>query len=428
MSFRNKVRRLFSRSGKTREPSGDLPDCLGARTVRYLARTPERGIEVRKLIDFLIVDAAQVNASDIHLDPFQEHVLARFRIDGILHDVARLPVSIKGALANRVKVMADLKIYEHRVPQDGKARADASLGGFEMRVSLSPMVSGEKISIRLFRPGEQRFKVTKLGFDPETLAAFLRLIQQPHGLVLLTGPVGSGKTTTLYTALTHLAATQGQRLNITTVEDPVEFILPRVNQASVNEAQGFTYPVALRSILRHDPQVIMIGEIRDEETAMIAVRASLSGHLVLSTVHSGTAAGAFARIINLRADPPLVAGATLGVLNLRLVRVNCKHCAAPYEPDPRQLTRLEGVDREQAYFRKGAGCARCGFTGFRGRVPLTELLVMDAELEKAVAANATTSALHELAVKRGMRTLRESALRRVLAGETTLEEVAGQPG
>jgi type II secretory ATPase GspE/PulE/Tfp pilus assembly ATPase PilB-like protein len=405
-----------------------LPRCLGARTAHYLDGTAEYSLEARALLDHLLLDAVHAGASDVHLDPFEDHILARFRIDGILHDVARLPASLKGALANRVKVMADLKIHEHRVPQDGKARMDAALGGYEMRVSLSPMVGGEKVSIRLFRPGERRFNVQSLGFDPETLREFLRLVGQPNGLILLAGPVGSGKTTTLYTALTHLTETRGERLNITTVEDPVECTLPRVNQASVNVPQGFTYPIALRSILRHDPQVIMIGEIRDEETAGIAVRASLSGHLVLSTVHSGTAAGAFARLINLKVDAPLLASATLGVLNIRLVRVNCPTCAQPYEPDAKLLARLGGRDLEHASFRHGAGCAACGFTGFRGRAPLTEFLVMNPELEKLVSTGAPAVAIHELALKNGMQPLSESALRRVFAGETTLEEVGGYLG
>jgi type II secretory ATPase GspE/PulE/Tfp pilus assembly ATPase PilB-like protein len=427
MTWFDTLRRWLRLEGGRREDA-PLPRCLGARTVQYLDRTGEYSLEARALLDHLLLDAVHAGASDVHLDPFEDHILARFRIDGLLHDVARLPTSLKGALANRVKVMADLKIHEHRVPQDGKARMDAALGGYEMRVSLSPMVGGEKVSIRLFRPGERRFNVASLGFDADTLREFLRLVSQPNGLILLAGPVGSGKTTTLYTALTHLTETRGERLNITTVEDPVECTLPRVNQASVNVPQGFTYPIALRSILRHDPQVIMIGEIRDEETAGIAVRASLSGHLVLSTVHSGTAAGAFARLINLKVDAPLLASATLGVLNIRLVRLNCSECAQPYEPEPKLLARLAGRDLEHASFRHGAGCAACGFTGFRGRAPLTEFLVMNPELEKLVSTGASAAAIHELARKSGMHPLAESALRRVFAGETTLEEVGGYLG
>lgn len=427
MSWLGTVRRWLRRNGGVPDEPA-LPRCLGARTVHYLQSAPLHALEARVLLDHLLLDAAHAGASDVHLDPFEDHILARFRIDGILHDVAQLPASLKGALVNRVKVMADLKIHEHRVPQDGKARADEQLGGFEMRVSLSPMVGGEKVSIRLFRPGDRRFSVQTLGFEAATLREFLRLVEQPNGLILLAGPVGSGKTTTLYSALTYLTETRGERLNITTVEDPVECTLPRVNQASVNVPQGFTYPVALRSILRHDPQVIMIGEIRDEETAGIAVRASLSGHLVLSTVHSGTAAGAFARLINLKVDPPLLAGATLGVLNLRLVRRNCPLCAQPYEPEERLLARLTGRPLEHASFRRGAGCAACGYTGFRGRAPVTELLVMNPELEKLVSTGAPAVSIHELALQSGMSPLLESALHRVFQGETTLEEVSGYLG
>ena len=424
MAFFARIRHWLNAPILRRAVADGPPACLGAGTAEYLAKTSVPAIEARRLVDLLLLDAVRANASDIHLDPFEDHVLARFRIDGILHDVARLPVSLKGAVINRVKVMADLKIYEHRIPQDGKARAEDDLGGFEMRVSLSPMVSGEKISIRLFRPEERRLALKALGFDPDTLREFVRLIEQPQGLFLLTGPVGSGKTTALYTALTHLVETNGERLNIMTVEDPVERTLSRVNQASVNVPQGFTYPVALRSILRHDPQVIMIGEIRDEETAATAIRASLSGHLVLSTVHSATAAGAFARLTNLRVEPPLLASATLGVLNLRLVRINCTACAIPYQPDARQRARLAGHDLEHAYFRRGTGCAACGFTGFHGRAPITEFLVMQPLLEKPVAAGASTGEIHEAALRNGMLPLSESALGRVLAGETTFEEVS----
>lgn len=425
MPLFDSLRRMLSSEGKRAAPAAKLPVGRGARTMDYLSKTGEFSIEARYLLDLILLDALDAKASDIHLDPAEDHMLVRFRIDGMLHDVVRLHAHLKGPLANRVKVMADLKIYEHRVPQEGKAKADASMGGFEMRVSLSPMVAGEKISIRLFRPGEQRFNVQSLGFDPDTLNQWVNLISRPHGLLLLTGPVGSGKTTTLYSTLTHLVNTQGQRLNITTVEDPVESVLPRVNQATVNVAQGFTYPIALRSILRHDPQVIMIGEIRDEETAGIAVRASLSGHLVLSTVHSGTAAGAFARMANLNVDPQLLASATLGVMNLRLARQNCTQCAIPYEPGPMYLARLEGLDLDRAFFRKGSGCAACAFTGFQGRLPITELLVMNPELERLVATNAPSNQIHDLAEQHGMRSLAVNAVLRAFDGETTLEEISG---
>lgn len=425
MPLFDSLRRMLSSEGKRRAPAAKLPTCRGARTVDYLSKTGEFSIEARYLLDLILLDAIEVSSSDVHLDPAEDHMLVRFRIDGMLHDVVKLPAHLKGPLANRVKVMADLKIYENRVPQEGKAKADPSMGGFEMRVSLSPMVAGEKISIRLFRPGEQRFSVQTLGFDQDTLNQWVSLISQPHGLVLLTGPVGSGKTTTLYSTLTHLVNTQGQRLNITTVEDPVESVLTRVNQASVNMAQGFTYPIALRSILRHDPQVIMIGEIRDEETANIAVRAGLSGHLVLSTVHSGTAAGAFARMTNLHVDPQLLASATLGVMNLRLVRRNCTKCAIPYEPGPMHMARLEGLDLDRAFFRKGTGCPECGFTGFQSRLPITELLAMNPELEKLVAENAPSGQIHDLAETHGMRSLAVNAVLRAFDGETTLEEISG---
>ncbi|MCD6050633.1 MAG: type secretion system protein (GspE) [Verrucomicrobia bacterium] len=330
MPLFDSLRRMLSTEGKRTAPVAKAPVGRGARTTEYLTKTGEYGVEARYLLDLILLDA----------------------------------------------------LDEHRVPQEGKAKADPSMGGFEMRVSLSPMVAGEKISIRLFRPGEQRFSVQTLGFDDDTLHQWVNLIARPHGLLLLTGPVGSGKTTTLYSTLTHLVNTQGQRLNITTVEDPVESVLPRVNQATVNVAQGFTYPIALRSILRHDPQVIMIGEIRDEETAGIAVRASLSGHLVLSTVHSGTAAGAFARMANLHVD-------------------------------------------HRAFFRKGSGCAACAFTGFQGRIPITELLVMNPEIERLVATNAPSTQIHDLAEQHGMRSLAVNAVLRAFNGETTLEEISG---
>jgi type II secretory ATPase GspE/PulE/Tfp pilus assembly ATPase PilB-like protein len=297
------------------------------------------------------------------------------------------------------------------------------LGGCEQRISIFPTTRGEKIVVRIFDPSHRSFDLASLGFDDDVLQEFVRLITRPSGLILLTGPTGSGKTTAIYSAIYTLVQRYGPAVSIATVEDPVEFNLPMVSQAQVNLAQDFTYPRALRSLMRQDPQVIMIGEIRDPETAAIAVQAGLTGHLVISTIHSGSTAGVFARLMNMNIEPFLLASSVTGILGMRLIRTNCAFCTQPYEPEPVLMKLVPAVEWENSSFRRGAGCEQCHETGFTGRVSVCELMTVNQQLRESVIDKRPTRAIQEVAVDHGMKTMWVRGLRRALEGQTTLEEI-----
>jgi type II secretory ATPase GspE/PulE/Tfp pilus assembly ATPase PilB-like protein len=288
---------------------------------------------------------------------------------------------------------------------------------------LFPTVRGEKIVARLFDPKTRSFELDELGFEKETLAAFKKLLARPSGLLLLTGPTGSGKTTAIYSALSHILARMGPSVSISTIEDPVEFNLPMVSQGQINLMKEFTYPVALRALLRQDPQVIVVGEIRDPETASIALQAGLTGHLVISTIHSASSAGVFARLINMDIEPFLLASSVIGVLSLRLIRRNCLHCQQPYRPEAACLRCLTPEELEAAQFRRGPGCAECLHTGFGGRTAVAELMLVDEILREAVLLKKPTRALQQVAIEQGLQTLWRMGLRHVFSGQTPLEEL-----
>src|SRR5439155_10470304 len=313
--------------------------------------------------------------------------------------------------------------YQTGLPQEGHASTGPELGGVELRISVFPTVRGEKIVVRLFDPSNRSFDMVSLGFDEETLAKFIQLLSHPSGMILLTGPTGSGKTTAIYSALYHIVQRSGPAVSISTVEDPVEFNLPMVSQAQVRPVQNFTYPVALRSLMRQDPQVIMVGEIRDTETAAIAVQAGLTGHLVISTIHSGIAAGVFARLINMDIEPFLLASSIIAVLGIRLIRKNCAYCSEPYQPEAGLLRSLPEEMVANTKFLRGTGCKECLNTGFKGRSAVTELLVVDEVFRDAVLQKMPTRALQQVAIQQGMQTLWQMGLRRVVNGETPLEEI-----
>lgn len=393
-------------------------------TTRYLqSLPPQKGIEVATLVNYLILDAIKANASDIHIEPWESTLAVRIRLNGVLTELVHLPLDLMEKISGRLKVMADLISYQTDLPQEGHVPANPEWGGVELRISVFPVVRGEKIVVRLFDPSNRSFDLGGLGFEEETLQALIKLLSRPSGMILLTGPTGSGKTTAIYAALTHLVQKHGVTISISTVEDPVEFNLPMVSQAQVNRAKEFTYPIALRSLMRQDPQVIMIGEIRDAETAAIAVQAGLTGHLVISTIHAGSTAGVFARLINMDIEPFLLSSSIIGVLGLRLIRKNCTFCAVPYQPDPALANLMPADAQEVAQFRKGAGCPECVFTGFSGRTAVTELLVVDEVLREAILHKLPTRRLQEVAVQQGMHTLWEMGLRRVIQGQTPLEEI-----
>jgi len=381
-----------------------------------------QGVEVSVLVNCLVQDAIRLGASDLHIEPWETSIAVRARVNGVLTEVAHLPLDLMEKISMRFKVMSNLVTYQVGTPQDGTAIGGPELDGVQLRVSIFPTTRGEKIVVRLFDPRDRRFELDALGFEDSTLQGLLRALNRTSGLLLFTGPTGSGKTSTMYSSLCHIMQRDGTSISISTVEDPVEFNLPMVSQTQINPAQEFTYAIALRSIMRQDPQVIMVGEIRDADTASIAVQAGLTGHLVLSTIHCGVSAGAFTRLINMEIEPFMLASSILGVMGLRLVRSICPNCAQPYEPTPSQLKVVPESLIPQAQFRRGAGCEQCHESGYASRLPVSELLLVNEPFREAVLKKMPTSALEEIAIQQGMRTLWQNGLTRAIAGQTTLEE------
>jgi len=392
-------------------------------TVQYLqSELAAQGVEVSVLVNCLVQDAIRLGASDLHIEPWETAIAVRARVNGVLTEVAHLPLDLLDKISMRFKVMSNLVTYQAGTPQDGTAIGGPELDGVQLRVSIFPTTRGEKIVVRLFDPRDRRFELGTLGFEDSTLQGLLRALKRTSGLLLFTGPTGSGKTSTMYSSLCHIMQRDGTSVSISTVEDPVEFNLSMVSQTQINPAQEFTYAIALRSIMRQDPQVIMVGEIRDADTASIAVQAGLTGHLVLSTIHCGVSAGAFTRLINMEIEPFMLASSILGVMGLRLVRSICANCAQPCEPTPSQLKLVPESLIEQAQFRRGAGCDQCNQSGYAGRLPVSELLLVNEPFREAILKKLPTSALEEIAIQQGMRTLWQNGLARAIAGQTTLEE------
>lgn len=385
--------------------------------------SPSNPIDITTLVNSIILDAVDMGASDVHIEPWAERVGVRVRVNGMLEELVYLPIEFRDRIVGRIKVLANLASHIHGVPQDGKATLDANLGGAEMRVSIFPTVLGEKVVMRLFSSKTRSYDLRALGLDEETYTAYLSILNKPSGLILLTGPTGSGKTTAIYASIYYLFERHGPSMSITSVEDPVEVNLPMVNQAQLNPAMEFTYPSAMRSLMRQDPQVIMIGEIRDVDTAHIAVQAGMTGHLVISTIHSGTTGGVFARLINMEIEPFLLASSIIAVLGVRLVRGNCQHCLEPYSPDHLAM-RMVPEDIVQTHqFLHGAGCDQCGHTGYSGRTAITELLAVNEDIREAVILKRPTRAIQSIAIGNGMKTLWDVGLAKAMAGQTTLEEV-----
>ena len=394
-------------------------------TVDYLKseRVASQGPEIIVLVNCMVHDAIKLGASDLHIEPWEDVIVVRARVNGVLLEVAHLQPDLLDKIAARFKVMSNLVTYQSGIPQDGTAIGGPELDNVQLRISIFPTTRGEKIVVRLFDPKDRRFDLNTLGFEDSTQQGLLRLLRRPGGLLLFTGPVGSGKTSTMYSALCHIMQRDGSSISISTVEDPVEFNLPMVSQTQINPAQEFTYAVALRSILRQDPQVVMVGEIRDPETAAIAVQAGLTGHLVLSTIHSGVSAGAFTRLINMEIEPFMLSSSVLGVMGMRLIRRNCRDCLQPYDPEPSQLKIIPEALLPEAQFRRGTGCDGCHNTGFSGRMPVTELLVTDEPFREAVLKKMPTSALERIAINQGMKTISQNGLQRVVDGQTSLDEM-----
>ncbi len=375
---------------------------------------------VVRLVNLLIIEALDARASDVHLEGYADGLHVRYRVDGVLQPAPSPPPHLTAAIISRLKIMAELDIAERRMPQDGRIRLRLQNRQVDVRVSTAPTLRGESVVLRLLDKERGRISLTELGMADDTFEQFKESIARPHGIVLVTGPTGSGKTTTLYGAIELLRT---GREKILTVEDPVEYELPGVPQVPVNEKVGVTFAAALRSLLRQDPDIILVGEIRDAETAQIATQAALTGHLVLSTLHTNDAPTALTRLLDLGVASYLVASTVDAVLAQRLVRVICPKCKVATQPDKR-AARVFDIDAQGlTTVWKGQGCEYCRETGYRGRQGVYELLVMDNHLRLETQAKRGSEELREIAIRNGMRTLQEDALRLVRAGVTTLDEV-----
>jgi type IV pilus assembly protein PilB len=378
---------------------------------------------VVRLVNAVFTDAIRKRASDIHIEPYEKVFRVRFRIDGVLHEILQPPLALKNAVSSRIKVMASLDIAERRLPQDGRIKLKLGKGeAIDIRVSVLPTLFGEKIVMRLLDKSNLQTDMTKLGFEDRALQDFMEAIYKPYGMVLVTGPTGSGKTTTLYSAIAELNKTT---TNISTAEDPVEFNLLGINQVQVHEDIGLSFAAALRSFLRQDPDIIMVGEIRDLETAEIGVKAALTGHLVLSTLHTNDAPSTINRLLNMGVAPFLVASSVNLILAQRLARRICQNCKEDAPITPATLIEL-GIPQDEVdnYApKKGAGCPNCGMTGYRGRIALYEVMPIGEEIRDLVLAGENTIAIKRAAMRHGVKTLRQSGLTKVAEGVTTIEEV-----
>jgi general secretion pathway protein E len=376
-----------------------------------------------RLVNSLFYQATKERASDIHIEPFEQELLIRFRIDGILYDTITPPKAIQSLLISRIKIMAGLNIAEKRLPQDGRIRLKVAGRDIDMRASVIPTAFGERVVLRLLDRASALLGLEELGLNGRHLTVVNRLIHQSHGIVLVTGPTGSGKTTTLYAALSTINSSEK---NILTIEDPIEYQLRGIGQMQVHPKIDLTFAAGLRSILRQDPDVIMIGEIRDAETAEIAIQSALTGHLVFSTLHTNDSFGAVSRLLDMGIEPFLVSSSVLGVMAQRLVRRVCPGCRIPYRPEERQIREV-GLTLEivgdRPFYQPGAGCEACHNKGYRGRAGIHELLLLTDTIRALVMARADAATIRRAAVASGMRTLRDDGAEKVLAGLTTVEEV-----
>jgi len=376
---------------------------------------------VIRLVNLIIRRAIMDGASDIHIEPAKDRVRTRYRIDGVMHDEMAVPKKIQPSLISRIKIMSEMDIAEKRAPQDGRISAVIEGRQFDFRVSTLPSVHGEKVVLRILDKNSISVGLNSLGMMPQVMEQFESVISRTYGIILVTGPTGSGKSTTLYSVLNKLNS--GEK-NILTVEDPVEYELPGITQTNVNPRAGLTFATGLRTMLRQDPDIIMVGEIRDAETAIIAVEAALTGHLVLSTLHTNDAPGSIARLIDMGIEPFLIASGVIAVLAQRLVRGICPKCKESYSPPKDAMKRL-GLDvneTDEVTFYRGRGCEHCKQTGYKGRKGVFELMVITDRVRDLTLAKASTHAVREAAIEGGMRTLKDDALEKILLGTTTLEE------
>lgn len=375
------------------------------------------------LVNLVILRAVKERASDIHIEPFGEDILkVRYRIDGILHDVMSLPKNLQLSVVSRIKIMSDLDIAEKRLPQDGRIQVNIAGRNINIRVSILPAVTGESAVLRILDPSSILLELDSLGFSPDILPNFLSLVKKPNGIILVTGPTGSGKSTTLYTTLNLLNSTEKK---IMTIEDPVEYRLKGISQVQAKPKIGLTFAAGLRSFLRQDPDIMLVGEIRDKETAEIAVQAALTGHIVLSTLHTNDAPSSVIRLIDMGIEPFLISSSVVGIIAQRLVRTICPKCKKEIKMTPEISKILDEyeISSEGINLYKGEGCPYCKDTGYRGRIAIFELMVITENIRELISRNVTTGKLREAAISEGMIQLREDGVRKVCEGLTTIDEI-----
>ena len=405
--------------------TGSLKEIIASIDKDKLAEGEKLGEEapIIKIVNHLIVEAVQMKASDIHIEPEERVLNVRYRVDGMLHTQPALPRDLSPAIISRVKIMSGLDIAEKRLPQDGRIMMKVGSKNVDFRVSTCPTVHGENVVLRILDKSGLTLNLESLGFPTREFSLFKELLSSPYGIILVTGPTGSGKTTTLYSALQIV---NREHVNIMTVEDPVEYQFPGIRQVQVNPVAGLTFASALRSFLRQDPNIIMLGEIRDKETAEIAVQAALTGHLVFSTLHTNDSPSAFTRLIDMGVEPFLVSSSILGVLAQRLVRKVCEKCKDSFVPSEEVLKNLGLEDKigKNIKFLRGKGCKLCSQSGYKGRVGIYELLKMTPSVQQMVLKRSSANDIRDLAIKEGLATLRKAALDKLLLGLTTPEEVA----
>jgi type IV pilus assembly protein PilB len=375
---------------------------------------------VVRLVNLIIAQAIRDYASDIHIEPRRKGLKVRYRIDGVLHDTIQVPHHLQSSVVTRIKILSGMNIAERRLPQDGHIEVRKEGKEIDLRVATFPVVHGEKIVMRILDRSGIRLGLAELGFEPEMLQLFENVVNQPYGMILTTGPTGCGKTTTLYAALDTISTAEK---NIVTIEDPVEYDMEMINQSQINPKAGLTFATGLRALFRLDPDIIMVGEIRDYESAQIGIQAALTGHLVFSSLHTNDAPSTATRLVDMGVEPYLVASTLLCAVSQRLVRLLCPNCKQPYEPSPFEKESLGLQPDEDIEFCSSRGCKHCNQTGFKGRTGLFEILVPDEELRSLIVSKSPASLIREQAMKSGMTSLRQAGLRKVLSGATTVAEV-----
>jgi type IV pilus assembly protein PilB len=400
----------------------DMGGNLTSNAILDIQDSTEQAAPIIKLVHQLIQTAIQLKASDIHIDPQEKQVAIRYRIDGILRTEKVLPKTMQNVVLSRVKIIAKLDIAERRLPQDGRIQVQIEHRKIDIRVSTLPTVYGEGVVLRILDQSQGLKPITSLGFNPNNQVAFERMLRKPNGIILISGPTGSGKTSTLYSSLQWLNQEDSK---IITIEDPVEYPMNGVSQVQVNAKIGLTFASGLRSILRQDPNIVMVGEIRDTETAEIAIRASMTGHLVLSTIHTNSAVSTISRLIDMGIDPYLIASSLTSVVAQRLVRKVCVDCAKTRDPTDYELSVLkaQALKLTQVQFASGSGCSSCGRTGFRGRMAIQEVLVIDEPLRRLIAQNRSIDDMHNYLIDTGYTNLFKDGLYKSAAGQTTIEEL-----